>query len=94
MTNKINIEIVYALPDKQYVIPLCVEVGTTVKQAIALSRIQEQCPEINHDRNKVGIFYQLAELSQTVKAGDRIEIYRPLLADPQELRRRRITKKA
>lgn len=90
MVNKVKIEVVYALPEKQYVLPLSVECGTTVEQAIQLSGILDICPEINFNYNKVGIFYQLVELSQTIKVGDRIEIYRPLQADPQEIRRRRM----
>lgn len=90
MVNKVKIEVVYALPEKQYVLPLSVEFGTTVEQAIRLSGILDICPEINFNYNKVGIFYQLVELSQTIKVGDRIEIYRPLQADPQEIRRRRM----
>lgn len=90
MENKVKIEIVYALPDHQYVLPLFVELNTTIEQAIKLSGILDICPEINFEYNKVGIFYQLVELTQIIKAGDRIEIYRPLQADPQEIRRRRM----
>lgn len=63
--------------------------GATIRDAIAQSGLLEACPEIDLEVNKVGVFNQLRNLDDPVQAGDRIEIYRPLRADPKETRRRR-----
>lgn len=60
-----------------------------VRDAIAKSRIPEECPEIDLSVNQVGIFGKLAKLDQTLVDGDRVEIYRPLLADPKLARKQR-----
>jgi len=89
----IAVEVAYALPAQQIIISLCVPPTSTVQTAIELSGILTQFPEINLNHNKVGIFGQLVALSQTVQAGDRIEIYRPLLIDPKQARFLRVRKK-
>ena len=61
-----------------------------MEQAILHSGLLRQFPEINLDRQKVGIFGKLVKLNAPVKEGDRIEIYRPITADPKTVRRRRI----
>jgi len=86
--KKIGVEVAYARPDVQVIIPLDVERGTTVEQAIELSGIREQFPDIQAQA-KIGIFGKLAKKTETLRDGDRVEIYRPLLADPKEVRRRR-----
>ncbi|GAB4391539.1 MAG: RnfH family protein [Gammaproteobacteria bacterium] len=83
----INIEIVYAKPDEQHVISLWVNPATTVKQAIYTSGILAKFPEIDLERNSVGIFGQRTQLEHKVQAGERIEIYRNLLIDPKTRRR-------
>ena len=88
----IPIEIAYASPVQSWLIPLNVEAGTTIAQAITSSGILEQCPEIDLEINKVGIFSNIAELDTLLRAGDRIEIYRPLILDPKEARRLRAEK--
>lgn len=88
-TNKIPVEVIYALPREQLVIPLEVAADSTVAQALADSRIQDRFPEIDLEKNKVGIFGKLAKLDDSLHAGDRIEIYRPLIADPKEIRKQR-----
>ena len=85
----IRIEVAYARPDEQAIIPVEVPEGTTLEQAIVQSRIQERFPEIQLQTAKVGVFGKLGKLSATVRAGDRVEIYRPLLADPKEVRKKR-----
>lgn len=85
----IRVEIAYARPDEQVIIPVDVPEGTTLEQAIVQSRIQERFPEIQIQAAKVGIFGKLGKLSATVRPGDRVEIYRPLLADPKEVRKKR-----
>ncbi|MDH5423772.1 MAG: RnfH family protein [Gammaproteobacteria bacterium] len=84
-----NIEVVYGLPDKQLLLSLEVDEPVTVEQAIELSGIKQHFDDIDLAVNKVGIFGKMAKLSDNLKAGDRVEIYRPLLADPKEVRRRR-----
>jgi hypothetical protein len=85
----IRVEVAYARPDAQVIIPVEVPEGTTLEQAIVQSRIQEQFPEIQLQVAKVGVFGKLGKLSVTLRAGDRVEIYRPLIADPKEVRRKR-----
>lgn len=88
----IPIEVAYASSVQSWLIPISVEEGSTIKQAIAISGILEQCPEINLEINKIGIFGNIATLDTLLRAGDRIEIYRPLILDPKEARRLRAEK--
>ncbi|MDL4912594.1 MAG: RnfH family protein [Enterobacterales bacterium endosymbiont of Blomia tropicalis] len=85
----ISVEVVYALPEKQYQRYVTVEQGSTIEQAIEASGILELRKEIDLSSNKVGIYSRPVKLSDRVEEGDRIEIYRPLIADPKELRRQR-----
>jgi len=85
----IHVEVAYALPDQQLILELDVPVGTTVEQAIKESAILDSYPEINLEKNKVGVFGKLTKLVTELKSGDRVEIYRPLIADPKEVRRQR-----
>ena len=93
MTGKIDIEAVYALPDEQILFRQVVPVGATVAEAIRLCGILEKYPEIDLATNKLGIFGKLSKTDALLRDHDRIEIYRPLLADPKEARRRRAMKK-
>ena len=86
------IEVAYASPVQSWLIPLSVEAGSTIQQAIASSGILEQCPEINLEINQVGIFSHIIALDTLLRAGDRIEIYRPLILDPKQARRLRAEK--
>lgn len=86
----IHVEVAYALPEEQVIIPLEVEPGTTVEQAIGYSDILTSYQDIEiGSRNKIGIFGKLTKTSTVLREGDRVEIYRPLIADPKEVRRRR-----
>ncbi|MBK8183535.1 MAG: RnfH family protein [Candidatus Competibacteraceae bacterium] len=85
----IAVEIAYARPDEQVIIPIDVPEGSTLEQAIIQSRIQERFSDIDLQTAKVGVFGKLAKLTATVRPGDRVEIYRPLLADPKEVRKKR-----
>lgn len=84
----VNIEIVYC-PSVQLVIHVSMklEVGTTVKEAIRLSGLLNEYPEILD--LSIGVFSRLVSLSKPIQAGDRLEIYRSLLVDPKERRRAR-----
>jgi len=75
------------------VIPLQVEAGTTVAEAIRRSGILQRCPGIDLDKHRMGIFSRAAAPDDKVADGDRIEIYRALRADPKELRRRRAARR-
>jgi len=88
MTSTI-IEVAYAKPDSQVIIEVSGAAHMTVHQAIEESGILQQFPEIDLTTNKVGIFGKLAQLDGELAAGDRVEIYRPLIADPKEARRQR-----
>ena len=88
----IQVEIVYGKTGSARVIRQEVPANATLKEAIEQSGILEMYPEIDLDSNKVGIFSRKRELHAPVRAGDRIEIYEPLKADPKEARRRRAAK--
>jgi len=92
-SEKYFIEVAYALPEEQVLLTLDVEQGTTVEQAVKLSGILEQFSEIDLSKNKLGIFGKIAKADQVLRDKDRVEIYRPLIADPKESRRRRAEKK-
>ena len=83
------VEVAYARPEEQLIVELEGAPGTTVVQAIETSGILERFPEIDLKRNKVGIFGKLTALETPLRDKDRVEIYRPLIADPKEVRRRR-----
>lgn len=85
--HKIEIEVAYALPGTQAVIAMRVDPGTPVSEAIAQSGMLKQFPEIDLKTNKVGIFGKLTRLDAELQPGDRVEIYRALIADPKEARR-------
>lgn len=91
--DKLTVEVAYARPEVQVIIPLEVKQGTTVQQAIEMSGILEQFPEIDLTTNKFGVFGKLAKSDTELRNRDRVEIYRPLIADPRESRRRRAAKK-
>jgi len=84
----IEVEVAYALPQRQVIAKVSVAVGTTAAEAISLSGIRSIFPGIE-EQPKVGVFSRKVELDYQLRAGDRLEIYRPLLADPKEVRRRR-----
>lgn len=85
----IHVEVVYALPHEQRVIKLVVNQEATVRSIIEQSGILDAFPEIDLEKNKVGVFSRNVKLDAKVRDQDRIEIYRPLLADPKEIRRKR-----
>jgi putative ubiquitin-RnfH superfamily antitoxin RatB of RatAB toxin-antitoxin module len=85
----IDVEVAFALPDQQTIVALTVPVDATVQEVIRLSGLLEHHPEIDLARNKVGVFGKLGKLTDTLHPGDRVEIYRPLIADPKEVRKKR-----
>lgn len=88
-SDMIHVEVVYALPNEQRVYTLVVNKSMTVEEIIKQSGVLERYPDIDLAKNKVGVFSRNVKLDATVRDKDRIEIYRPLLADPKEIRRKR-----
>ncbi|CNI11746.1 Uncharacterised protein family (UPF0125) [Yersinia massiliensis] len=87
--SDIRVEVVYALPERQYLRSISLVAGSTVEDAINASGLLELRSDIDLTKNKVGVYSRPVKLSDKLNDGDRVEIYRPLLADPKELRRQR-----
>ncbi len=85
----LHIEVVYALPAKQQLVALQLPAGSSVRQAIDASGLLQKHPEIDLTKNKIGIFAKLTRPDAVLRDGDRVEIYRPLIADPKEVRKQR-----
>ncbi|GAA5186284.1 RnfH family protein [Ferrimonas gelatinilytica] len=92
MADQIQVEVAYALPEKAFLTKMVLPTGATVEEAIHQSGVLDRYPEIDLGSQKVGIFSRTVKLTEPLKAGDRVEIYRPLLADPREVRKRRAEK--
>lgn len=92
MSDLLNIEVVYALPERQTVLRIRVAPETSVLAAIEQSGIVTKHPEIDLLVNKFGIYSRPVKGSELLQDGDRIEIYRPLIADPKEMRKKRAEK--
>lgn len=91
---EIAVEVVYALPEKQYLRSVKLEEGSTVEQAIRASGLLELRRDIDLASNKIGIYSRPVKLNDSLADGDRVEIYRPLIADPKEMRRQRAERSA
>ena len=89
----IHVEVAYAKPEQQVIIPMQVKPGTTLIEAVHESGILAQFPEIDIDSSKYGIFSKISKPDTVLREKDRVEIYRPLIADPKESRRKRAEKK-
>lgn len=85
-----NVGVCYAEADRQLWVRLEVPEGSNVQQAIELSGVLKHYPHIDLTSQKVGIFGKLAKLDAPIKEGDRVEIYRKITADPQQVQRRRV----
>lgn len=90
--NKIHVEVAYAAIDRQQIIALEIDSDATIATIIQQSGILNEFPEIDLSQQKVGVFSKQRDLDETVEAGDRIEIYRPLTIDPKEARRAKAKK--
>ena len=89
MGDSITVEVVYAEPARQEIVELILPAGATVADALASSGLDARFPDLRVDPSAVGIFGRKVDPAHVLKAGDRVEIYRPLLADPKEVRRAR-----
>ena len=92
-SDHIVVEVAYATPKKQLIIPVKVSKGTNIKQAIERSGIQKEFDDIDLNINHVGIFGKKTSLNHVLDEKDRVEIYRPLIIDPKEQRRRKAADK-
>ncbi|MEX2476428.1 RnfH family protein [Marinobacter sp.] len=90
-----DVEVAFARPQKQEIISLQVPEGTTALEAVKRSGIVDVFPEIDPERNDMGIFGKIIKspADHELRAGDRVEIYRPLLIDPKQARLNRAKKK-
>uniref|UniRef100_UPI003F876CFD RnfH family protein n=1 Tax=Cupriavidus ulmosensis TaxID=3065913 RepID=UPI003F876CFD len=88
----VRISVCYARPGDAFLKELEVPPGTTIVAAIAASGLLQACPEVDPATMRVGIFSKLKTPDTLVRAGDRIEVYRPLVADPKSARNRRVQK--
>ena len=89
MAEMISVEVVYAIPQKQEIFSVNVPEGSTVRQAIEACGVLEKYPEIDLAKNKLGVFAKLTKADTLLRNRDRVEIYRPLIADPKEVRKQR-----
>jgi uncharacterized protein len=89
MAETLKVEVCYALPDKQVLISVSLPTGATLQQAIEASGLLEKHSEIDIKKNKFGIYAKLSKLDTVLRDRDRVEIYRPLIADPKEVRKQR-----
>lgn len=89
MNAQIQVEVVYANASRQKAVRVTVREGASVREAIEHSGLLAEFPEIDLDKNKLGIWNKLAKPDAALRDKDRVEIYRPLIADPKEVRRQR-----
>jgi putative ubiquitin-RnfH superfamily antitoxin RatB of RatAB toxin-antitoxin module len=85
----IHVEVAYARAERQEVIPLVLPAGATLQQAVEASGLPAKYPEIDPAKGKFGIYSKLARPDAVLRDRDRVEIYRPLIADPKEVRKQR-----
>lgn len=84
-----KVEVCYALPDKQELVMVDVAEGATLESAVVASGLMRKWPEISLQDGKFGVFGKILRVDSVLTEGDRVEIYRPLIADPKEVRRKR-----
>ena len=88
-TGTISVEVAYATAERQLILALEVVAGSSVAEAIEQSGIRDEFPGMEINPAAVGIFSRKVGMDHVLREGDRVEIYRPLIADPKESRRRR-----
>jgi putative ubiquitin-RnfH superfamily antitoxin RatB of RatAB toxin-antitoxin module len=93
VSDLLQVYVCYGTAQEEFIRPMKVEQGTTIGQAIEQSGVLAQYPEINLVTQPVGIYAKKKTLDTVLRERDRIEIYRPLVADPKDSRRRRAAKK-
>jgi putative ubiquitin-RnfH superfamily antitoxin RatB of RatAB toxin-antitoxin module len=90
----INVEVAYAMPRQQWVLKVAVPEGSTVAQAIELSGISWRVPQVPLEGASFGVFGTAVPATTVLREGDRVEIYRPLVADAKQVRRERAAQAA
>lgn len=92
----IQVEVVYALPEKQLIMPVSVKQGTTMFDVVAQSGIADKFDELDIDAMPMGVFGKAERKpkERVMEDGERVELYRPLIADPKEVRKKRAAEKA
>jgi uncharacterized protein len=91
--EQIEVEVAYATPQEQMIVKIAGEKGMDVKSAIAQSKISDKFPEIDTENAKVGIYGKMVKLDHVLCTGDRVEIYRELIADPKAARKKKAAAK-
>lgn len=89
MAEMITVEVCYALSEKQALVTVKLPLGSTLQQALEASGLLQKHPEIDLKKNKFGVFAKLSKVDSVLRDRDRVEIYRPLIADPKEVRKQR-----
>jgi uncharacterized protein len=89
MAEMLNVEVCYALAQRQELVKVKLPEGATLLQALEASGLLEKHPEIDLKKNKFGVFAKLSKPDTVLRDRDRVEIYRPLIADPKEVRKQR-----
>ena len=87
--GEIDVEVAYALPQRQWVLKLRVPEGSSIAQAVEASGIAWRVPQVKLEGASFGVFGEVRDPQSVLRAGDRVEIYRPLVADPKTVRRER-----
>ena len=85
----IEVEVAYALPERQTLLRLNVPQGTSAEGAVRLSGLLARYPSLDLASSKLGIFSKVVAADRVLREGDRVEIYRPLIADPKAVRQQR-----
>lgn len=91
---ELHVQVCYATPERQILLDLSVPEGSSLQDAIVRSGVLTQAPEIDLDACRVGIYGKLKTPDTVLREHDRVEIYRLLMADPKESRRKRAAKKS
>ena len=89
MSESITVEVVYPLPQKQEIFTVRLPAGSTLREAIEVSGVMKKYPEIDLAKSKLGVYAKLMKTDVPLRDRDRVEIYRPLIADPKAVRKQR-----
>jgi putative ubiquitin-RnfH superfamily antitoxin RatB of RatAB toxin-antitoxin module len=92
--RRIQVQVIYALPEHQEIVTIELPEGATALQAVERSGLLQKHSDIDLAHNKIGIFARLVKMDHVLRDRDRVEIYRPLFADPKEVRRQRAAGRA
>lgn len=89
MAESLSVDVVYAKPERQELVHLTLAQGSTLKQAVEASGLLQRYPELDPEKLKLGVFGKISKPDALLREYDRVEIYRPLVADPKEVRKKR-----